>query len=46
MFNLPKQYLKTASDKLNRAKINSQENYRRTANNANYFNKIRESYEK
>lgn len=42
MFNLPKQYLKTVSDKFNKEKVVSQETKRRTAENTNYFNKIKE----
>ncbi len=42
MFNLPKQYLKTVSEKFNKDKVVSHESKRRTAENKNYFNKIKE----
>jgi len=44
MFNLPKQYLKTVSEKFNKDKVVSHESKRRTAENKNYFNKIKEQY--
>jgi tRNA G37 N-methylase Trm5 len=44
MFTLPKQYLKTVSDKLNKEKVISQESNRRTADNTYYFNKLKDSY--
>ena len=44
MFTLPKQYLKTVSEKLNKEKVISQESNRRTADNTYYFNKLKDSY--